>query len=61
MFIIVHISNPFIAAFYALTAKNTIKKTACRIRQAALFAILTNFKQQIAAYLPEFIPQATTR
>jgi hypothetical protein len=40
--------------------KIQIKKAACRLRQAALFAILTNFFQQIAAYLPEFIPQATT-
>jgi hypothetical protein len=36
------------------------KKAACRFRQAALFAFLTNFFKQIAAYLPDFIPQATT-
>jgi len=40
--------------------KIQIKKTACRFRQAALFAISIIFFQQIAAYLSEFIPQATT-
>jgi hypothetical protein len=41
-------------------AENTNKKSSLPFRQAALFAILTNFIQQIAAYLPEFILQATT-
>jgi len=36
------------------------KKSSLPVRQAALFAILINVIQQIAAYLPEFIPQATT-
>jgi len=36
------------------------KKRSLPFRQAALFAILINFIQQIAAYPPEFIPQATT-
>jgi hypothetical protein len=46
--------------FYAQTAENTNKKSSLPFRQAALFAFLKNFFKQIAAYLPEFIPQATT-
>jgi len=40
--------------------KKQIKKTACRSDRLHFSAILTNFFQQIAAYLPDFIPQATT-
>jgi len=40
--------------------KIQIKKRSLSFRQAAYSAILTNFLQQIAAYLPDFIPQATT-
>ena len=41
-------------------AENTNKKRSLPFRQAALFAFLTDFLKQIAVYLPEFIPQATT-
>jgi len=59
MSIIIHISNPSLQLFMLKRLKIQIKKSLS-FRQAALFAILTNFLQQIAAYLPDFIPQATT-
>jgi hypothetical protein len=40
--------------------KIQIKKAACLSDRLHFLAILTKFLQQIAAYLPEFIPQATT-
>jgi hypothetical protein len=42
MSIIIHISNPLLQLFMLKRLKIQIKK-ACRFRQAALFAILTNF------------------